>query len=214
MLSAAVAGMHFDVTDARGKKPGGVAIEIDGEEEAGWYQLKVVSKSKGIPVLIWPFDGRAKAPDGPGEIPVIVVEAGDARVLTNARAMAAIAASELLDSPHATGLDGRERADSLAKLTASEDPFVKGVGLLYAKKPSDAVDWLAKGLRERERQLTRVPSEIYPAAVLYGRALLEAQKFDEAAVAFLKALKQRPADPVASRLRAEALAKAGKPEAQ
>ena len=75
------------------------------------------------------------------------------------------------------------------------------------------MDPLARALKERERRLTRVPSEIYPAAMLYGKALFGAGKYDDAAVAFLKALKQRPSDAAARRSRSEALIKAGKPEA-
>ena len=121
-----------------------------------------------------------------------------------------MAAAILLNSP-VSQPPGIENA--IAGLVHSEDAFAKGVALLYAKKPVDAVDPLARALRERERQLTRVPSEIYPAAMLYGRALFEAGKFDAASLAFLKAMNQRPSDAAARKARAEALIKAGKPEA-
>jgi thioredoxin-like negative regulator of GroEL len=61
--------------------------------------------------------------------------------------------------------------------------------------------------------LTRIPSEIYPAAMLYGCALLVAGKFDDASVAFLTASKQRPSNGCATQGRAEALAASGKSEA-
>ena len=64
-----------------------------------------------------------------------------------------------------------------------------------------------------ERQLTRVPSEIYPLAMLYGQALLAQNKFDEAAVQFAVALRQKSHDERAHAARNEALIKAGKPEA-
>jgi tetratricopeptide (TPR) repeat protein len=210
----AAAGLHFDLTDARGKKPGGVTVEAADPDEDGWRQLKVLTKGKGNPVLVWPYDGRAKAADGPGNVPVIVVESGDARALSNPRVIAALAAGELLGVPHPAALDPGGLTKAFANLAVSEESFAKGVGLLYVKKPAEAVEFLGRALKERERQLTRVPSEIYPVAILYGQALMEAQKFDAAAVAFLKALKQRPSDPAATRLRAEALEKAGKPEAQ
>jgi hypothetical protein len=214
LLFLASATVHFDITDARGKKPGGVTVEAADSDGGGWFELKVQTKAKGNPVLIWPFDGRAKVADGPGDIPVIVMESGDTRALANNRVMAALATGELLETSHATGLDAGDLAKAFARLESAEEPFAKGVGLLYLKKPTQSVDFLGRALKERERQLTRVPSEIYPCAILYGRALLESQKFDEAAVAFLKALKQRPSDPAATRFRAEALAKGGKPEAQ
>jgi cytochrome c-type biogenesis protein CcmH/NrfG len=87
------------------------------------------------------------------------------------------------------------------------------VGLLYGGKATDAIKPLETALRERERQLTRVPSEIYPAAMLDGLAELRANKFDAAAVAYSAALKQRPSDAAALKLRDEALVRAGKPEA-
>ena len=78
---------------------------------------------------------------------------------------------------------------------------------------ADGAGELGRALKERQRQLTRVPSEIYPAALLYGQALEREKKFDEAAVAFLAALKVRPSDERARKLRQEALIGAGKPDA-
>lgn len=210
----AASTLHFDITDARGKKPSGVTIEAADPDENGWYALHLSTKGKRSPVLVWPFDGRARLQDGPGEIPAIVIEAGDPRALANPHVIAAIAAGDLLGASHQTGLDPAALAKAVGNLTVAEEPFAKGVGLLAAKKPTEALDPLGRALRERERQLTQVPSEIYPSAMLYGRALLEAGKFDGAAVAFLKALRQRPGDSAAGKLRSEALAKAGKPEAQ
>ena len=85
--------------------------------------------------------------------------------------------------------------------------------LLYTGKPAEAADPLSRALRERERVLTRIPSDIYPAAMLTGKALMGAGKFNEAAVAYLKALNLRPSDPMALQGRADALLGAGKAEA-
>jgi hypothetical protein len=204
-MLAASALLHFDITDVRGKKPPGVSMEAGEPDADGWRPLHATAK-KGGAVLVWPFDGRAKAADGPGPVPVVVIEPGDPRALMNPRVAAFLAASELLGGPRTAGLDA-------AAMAGSDDAFTKGVGLLYAKKASDAVDPLARAVKERERQLTRVPSEIYAAAMLYGRALSEAGKFDDAAVAYLKALDQRRSDPAARKGRVEALIRAGKPEA-
>jgi len=206
LLFLAASAMHFGLTDARGKKPGGVSIEVSDPDDDGWYRLRVVSKANGSYLLVWPFDGEAKAPDGPGEIPAVVVVEGDPKALSSPRILAYRAVAELLGAKPMSGLD-------VSALSASEDPLLKGVGLLYGKKPADALEPLAQALKERERQLTRIPSELYPAAMLYGRALYGAGKFDDAAVAFLKAMKQRPTDPAARQARADALIKAGKPEA-
>jgi tetratricopeptide (TPR) repeat protein len=210
LLLLAASPLHFDITDARGKHPAGVSIDASERDADGWYQLHVTTKSKTPLVLIWPYDGHAKTPDGPEPIPAIVIQAGDPKALENPRVVAAMAAGILLGSA-ASQPQGIEKA--ITGLVNSDDAFAKGVALLYAKKPLDAIDPLARALRERERQLTRVPSEIYPAAMLYGRALFEAGKFDEASVAFMKAMNQRPSDPAARKARAEALIKAGKPEA-
>jgi tetratricopeptide (TPR) repeat protein len=206
LLFFAASALHFDITDARGKKPGGVSVEASDPDADGWYRLRVVSKSKSAYQLVWPFDARAKMADGPGEIPAVVIEERDPKAGSNPRIVAYLAVAELLGARAASRLNS-------AVLAASDDAFMKGVGLLYEGKPADAVEPLARALKERERQLTRIPSEIYPAAMLYGRALFGAGKFDDAAVAYLKAMNQRPSDRAARRARAEALIKAGKPEA-
>jgi hypothetical protein len=206
--------LQFQITDGRGKETSVVTIEAGAPDNDDWRPLKV-AKAKGDVVLVWPFDGSAKQPDGPEPIPVIVIQRGQA----NQRAVAAIAASVVLgtatieETAGKTGFTPESLAKAFAGLATSMDPFEKGVGLLYAGKYADAAGQLAIALKQRQRQLTRVPSEIYPAAMLYGQALYRANKFDDAAVAWLTALQQRPSDEMAHKYRAEALTKAGKPEA-
>jgi hypothetical protein len=210
--------LQFRITDGRGKETSAITIEAGAPDDDGWFPLHV-TKAKGDPVLVWPFDSSAKRPDGPEPIPAIVIQRGDEKALTNQQAVAAMAVPVVLGvaTPEETaGRTGFTR-DSLAKafagLETSADPFEKGIGLLYTGKYVFAAGQLAIALKQRQRQLTRVPSEIYPAAMLDGQALFSANKFDDAAVAWLTALKQRPSDEMARRHRAEALAKAGKPEA-
>jgi len=210
--------LQFDVTDARGKKASGIVVEAGAPDADGWSQV-TISKSKGDPVLVWPFDGLAKAPDGPEPIPVTVIQRGDEKAMANARVVAAIAApvvlgiSTLEERARETGFTGTVLAKGFAGLVSSSDAFARGVGLLYASKPAEAAEKLAQALRERQRQLTRMPSEIYPAALMDGQALVLENKFDAAAVAFLAALKERPSSEVARKARADALIKAGKPDA-
>lgn len=194
---------RFDIVDGRGKKPAGVSVETGACDADGWCDLRLVNKSKGDYLLVWPYDGRAKIPDGPEGIPVIVLERSGPK---NGKVQTALAVAGLLGEKPAMEPD-------LRSLENSDDPLAKGVALLSAGKFADAVDPLARALRERERQLTRNPSEIYPAAMLSGKALFGAGKFDDAALAFLKAIKQRPSDAAARQARAEALIRAGKPEA-
>ncbi|MCU1325781.1 MAG: hypothetical protein JWN34_1151 [Bryobacterales bacterium] len=208
LLLLAAAGPKFEATDARDKKPSGVTIEAGAPDENGWMDLKITGKPKTQPVLVWPYDGKAKLPDGPGGITTIVIERGDLKALTNPRVVAALLAAELLGKPVDAGLHV-----SSAPLQKADDYFAKGVGLLYDKKVAEAAEPLSRALRERERLLTRIPSDIYPTAVLAGRALLGAARYNEAAVAFLKALNHRPDDPDATSGRAEALILAGKAEA-
>ena len=212
------AALRFDITDGRGKKASGVAIEAGAPDADEWSAIHVVAKGKGDPVLIWPFDARAKAPDGPEPIPAIVIQRGDEKVLANQRVVAAIAAPVVLGEAIAeradkTGLTAFAILKACAGIASSSDAFASGVGLLCANKPAEASEKLAVALRERQRQLTRVPSEIYAAAMIYGHALVLASKFDAAAVAFQTALKERPSSEEARHARADALVKAGKPEA-
>jgi hypothetical protein len=213
LLVSGADGPHFDITDARGKKPAGVSIGAGGPDADGWFSLKVVT-GKGDPVLLWPFDGAAKMPDGSEPIPAIVIQRGDVKALANRRVVAAIATPFVLGlRPVESGFDGAALKEAISGLVQSGDPFEKGVGLLYAAKQAEAAEELGRALKERQRQLTRVPSEIYAVAILYGQALSRNKKFDEAAVAFLAALKQRPSDRLARDLRSDALVRAGKPEA-
>lgn len=215
---AAADGPHFDITDARGKKPAGVTVEAGAADADGWFALKV-AKAKGDPVLVWPFDGAAKMPDGPEAIPVIVMERGDARALANRRVVAAMATPVVLGVSsmemiaQKTGLEEAALRSAAMGLAQASDAFEKGVGLAYANKQADAAEALARAFKDRQNQLTRIPSEIYPAALLYGQELSRSNKFDDAAVAFLAALKQRPSDQRARELRSDALVRAGKPEA-
>jgi len=206
--------LQFRITDGRGKETSAVTIEAGAADDDGWRPLKV-TKAKGDVVLVWPFDASAKQPDGPEPIPAIVIQRGQA----NQPAAAAIATPVVLgiatieETAGKTGFTPESLAKAFTGLATSMDPFEKGVGLLYAGKYAEAAAQLAIALKQRQRQLTRVPSEIYPAAMLYGLALYRANKFDDAAVAWLAALKQRPSDEMARKHRAEALTKAGKPEA-
>lgn len=211
-LLPAADGPHFDITDARGKKPAGVAIEAGEPDADGWFPLKTVVHGKGDPMLVWPFDGAAKRPDGPEPIPVIVIPRGDEKALANHRVVATLAARVMLGFPVADFPD-TALSKAVSELLQSSDAFEKGVGLLYAKKYPDAAEELAHALKDRQNQLTRFPSEIHAVAILYGQALMGENKFDAAAVAFLTALKQRPSSDLAQGLRAEALTRAGKSDA-
>lgn len=223
LLFFAAPGLQFHVTDGRGKETGAIVIEAGAADEDGWHELELAAhkgaKLKGDPVLIWPFDGKAKKPDGPEPIPAIVIQRGDEKALGNKQAVAAIATPVVLgvrsleDTASKTGLMAADLTKAFGDLAAAEDAFERGVGLLYAGKYADAAKALDTALRERERQLTRMPSEIYPAAMLDGLALFRAGKSDDAAVAYLAALKQRPSDAAAMKLRSEALIRAGKAEA-
>jgi hypothetical protein len=213
------AGVEFNVMDARGKKAPGVTVEAGAPDADGWFALKIV-KAKGDPVLVWPFDGAAKAPDGPEPIPAIIIQRGDEKVLAkSSHAIAAMATPVVLgvaaveDLAGKTGLGVEGLRSAFAAMKTSGDPFEKGVGLLYSNQAPEAAEQLGLALKQRQRQLTRTPSEIYSVALLYGRALYAANKFDDAAVAFLVAVKQRQSDTLARRFRSEALVKAGKPDA-
>jgi hypothetical protein len=211
-------GPHFEISDASGKKPGGVVVAAGQAGADGWFPVNVV-KGKGKQEVVWPFDRMATLPDGPEAIPVIVIQVDDQKALTNPRVVAAIATPFVMGlTPlglvgSKTGLDPEALDQALMALVQSSDPFEKGLGLLYAKRYAEAADELSRALKARQRQLTRVPSEIYPLAILYGQALVGQKKLDEAAVAFLTAIKQRPSELMPRGLRSDALVRAGKPDA-
>ena len=92
------AGPQFDITDARGKKPSGITIEVGSPDEDGWMALKLGGKTKVPYTLVWPYDGRAKNLEGPGAINVLVIEQGDAKALTVPKVAVALLARELLGS--------------------------------------------------------------------------------------------------------------------
>jgi len=216
-LLLAAGPLHFAVTDARGKSAS-AAIEAGAPDASGWFHVSL-SKSKGAPVLIWPTEAMAAPPDGPEPVPAIVIQRGDAKALDNAHVVAAIATPIVLgfstidEAARATGFDAAALAKSFSGLATATGTFERGVGLLYTGKPAEAVEALSVALRERQRQLTRVPSEIYPLAMLCGQALMAQNKFDVAAVEFGVALQQKSGDERARMARNEALVKAGKPEA-
>ena len=214
----AAQGLQFTVTDGRGKQTSAVTLEGGAANEDGWQPVHV-SKAKGEAVLVWPFDALAKIPDGPEPVPAIVVQRGEEKALATRAVAAALAVPAVLGTASMaeisarTGLSTSALTAAFGELKTSMDAFQKGVGLLYEGQNGEAADQLAIALRQRQRQLTRVPSDIFPAALLYGQALYRAGKFDDAAVAFLTAQKQRPSSELARKLRDDALIKAGKGEA-
>ena len=210
--------LQFHITDGRGKPTTAVTIEAGAPDDDGWRPLRI-AKAKGDAVLLWPWDAFGKQPDGPEPLSVIVILRGDEKALSNNAAMAAIATQVVLgtatidNESGRTGFTAAALSKAFTNLTTAEDAFEKGVGLIFTAQYADAARFLDIALRDRQRQLTRVPSEIYPAAMLDGLAHYRAGKFDAAAVAYAIALKERPSDRSAKKLRAEALVKEGKPEA-
>jgi hypothetical protein len=217
-FAIAASGLQFNVYDARGRQTSAVTLSAGDADQDGWHEVQI-AKSKGDVVLIWPFDGRAKTPDGPEPVSAIVIHKADEKGLTNKATVAALAtpvlmgASSMAEIAQKSGYPEDRLQLAFAELATASDAWQKGLGLLFTGKAKDAAAQLGLALRERQRQLTRVPSDIYPAAVVHGRALLKANQFDDAAVAFLTAMKLRPSSELAAKARDEALIKAGKAEA-
>jgi tetratricopeptide (TPR) repeat protein len=218
LFLAAAQALHLDVTDARGKKPSGVAIEAGDADADNWRKL-TIARAKKDSVIVWPFDALAAEPDGPGAVQVVVIERGDLKALANPRIAADIATGIVLgresleDAAKRTGFDVAALKSAITSLASASDDYAGGAGLLWNNQPARAHDLLARALRERERQLTRVPSDIFPAAMLDARALFDSGKYDDAAAVYLKAMKLRPSDPSVRKARAEALTRAGKEDA-
>ena len=214
----AASPLSLQVTDDRGKKPGGIVVDATDPDADGWYKLAIAkSKNDAVAGVAFrcPRDEARWAGAGQCdcggqrrcEDTAIDASGGHARGTGVARgaSLNVVAAS--------AGLDAGAMGKAVEALAKSDDGFEKGIALLWAKKPADAKDELVRGLRARERVMTRIPSDMYPAAMLLGKAQFDAGKFDDAAVTYLKAVKLRPTDMAARRKRAVALEKAGKPEA-
>lgn len=218
LFLAAAQALHLDVVDARGKKPSGIVVEAGDAGPDNWRKLAIV-RAKKDSVVVWPFDALAAEPDGPGGVQVVVIERGDSKALAAPRIAADIATGIVLsresleDAAKRTGFDQTALKAAFTSLANVPDDYASGVGLLWARQPARAADLLAKALRERERQLTRVPSDIFPAVMLDAWALFDSGKYDDAAAIFLKAMKLRPSDAGVRKARAEALVKAGKEDA-
>ncbi len=193
LLLLAGSAMHLDVTDARGKKAPGVVVEAGAPDGDGWLILSVV-KGKDDWVLVWPADGLAKAPDGPAPVPAIVIQRGDRKALANARVVAAMAVPTYwAPQPSTTNLANRVQrvrfGEGICRTGLFPRRFRSGIGWLWENNGGEASDKMAQALKERAAATgtTRMPSEIYMAAMIYGQALLLEGKFDAAAVAFLLA---------------------------
>jgi len=218
LLLAAAQVFRLDIVDARGKKPSGVAVEVGGAASDNWRILHI-TRAKKDSVIVWPFDALAAEPDGPGAVQVVVIERGDPKALANPGIAAEIATGVVLgresleDAAKRTGFDAAALKSAFTSLANATDEYAGGVGLLWTNQPARAADLLARALRERERQLTRIPSDIFPAAMLDAKALFDSGKYDDAAAVYLKATKLRPSDPAVRKTRAEALIKAGKEDA-
>lgn len=218
LLLAAAATLRFDVTDARGKKPSGLVVQAGDPDADGWRKL-TIARAKNQSVIVWPFDSLASDAEGPGTISVVAIERGDPKALSNPRVAAAIATGVLLgfesldDAARRTGFDRNALQTAFDALANADDDYARGVGLLWKKDSALAAKALGSALWVRERQLTRVPSDIFPAAMLSGRALFGLGKYDDAAVAYLQAMNLRPSDARVRKARADALIKAGKEDA-
>jgi len=218
LFLAATQAFRLDIEDARGKKPSGIVVETGEAGQDNWRKLSI-TRAKKDSVIVWPFDALAGEPDGPGAVQVVVIERGDSKALASPRIAADIATGIVLgreslqDAAKRTGFDVTALKSAIAALAHASDDYVAGVGLLWTKEPARAADLLARALRERERQLTRVPSDIFPAAMLDAKALFDSGKYDDAAAVYLKAMKLCPSDLGVRKARAEALTKAGKEDA-
>jgi tetratricopeptide (TPR) repeat protein len=218
LLLAAAQAFHLDVVDARGKKPSGVVVETGDAASDNWRKLDI-TRAKKDSVIVWPFDALAAEPDGPGAVQVAVIQRGDLKALANPRIAADIATVVVLGreslegTAKRTGFDAAALKSAFTSLANTTDDYAGGVGLLWTSQPARAADLLARALRERERQLTRIPSDIFPASLLDAKALFDSGKYDDAAAVYLKAMKLRPSDAAVRKARAEALTKAGKEDA-
>ncbi len=211
-----VAGVSFTAgppTDRGGK----TKIRLSADTRLGdWVKLSVSEAPRAM-VMVTPWNGLVQIPDTPATIVLtepgarenleseVAVASMAARLLASG-SMADVAAEFLFDAPaiekSIRGLGGR-----------SKDPFQIGLSQLFQRENDAAAKYLAQALKEREKQLTKDAAEIVDAASFLGQALAAMGKWQDAAVAYQRALSGRADDADILHALGTALVKAGKPDA-
>ena len=201
-----------------------------------WIKLQVAGPLNLV--FIAPWNARVRVPPFENQsenfVPVIVAAREDRAVLESGKALASLAAringasaparseersveerraAALVETAKLFGIEGSEVDRAIRALGANgKDPYEKGMSALYARDYGNAVPQLSEALLTWGKQLRRVPSDVANAALFLGQALFEHGKFDKAAEAYRRALRERPDDAIALNGLGAALFKDGKPD--
>ncbi len=233
VLSTPGEGSPGSPTDRRGK----TRLRLAPEAQPGtWIALQVMAPRDLV--LISPWDARARVPafenSSENFVPVVVAPRRDRAVLESLKALAALAerinassapaaseersleerrAAALAETAKLFGIESSEVDRAIRTLaTSGKDPYEKGMGALYARDYANATAQLSEALLTRGRLLRRVPADVANAAMFLGQALFESGKFDKAAEAYRKALREHPDDAIILSGLGASLLKDGKPE--
>ena len=233
VLSTLGDGSTSSPTDRSGKTRLRLAPQT---QPATWITLQVASPPDLV--FISPWNARARVPPFENQsenfVPVVLAARGDRAMLESGKVLASIAArinaasapsraeersveerraAALAETAKLFGIERAEVDRAIRALEESgKDPYEKGMSALYACDYENAAPQLSVALLTRGKQLRRVPADVADAAMFLGQALFEQGKFDKAAEAYRRALRERPDDPVILTGLGAALLKDGKPE--
>ncbi len=211
-----VAGVSFTAGAPTGKG-GKTKIRLSADTQPGdWVKLGISEAPRAM-LMISPWNGLVRILDTPATI--TLAEAGERANLESTTAVASMAARALVSGrltevASEFRLDAAEIEKAIRGLSGrSKDPFEIGLSKLYERENADAARHLAQALKQREKQLTKVAAEIVDAAFFLGQALAAMEKWPEAAVAYQRAMNDRPDDADILHALGTALVKSGKPDA-
>lgn len=205
-------------------------------QPGAWITLQVA----GPPDLVFisPWNSRARVPPFENHsenfVPVVLALRGDRAVLESGKALASMAArinaasapkksevgsveerrsAALAETAKLFGIERAEVDRAIRGLESrGKDPYEKGMSALYARDYDNATPQLSEALLTRGKQLRRSPADVANAAMFLGQAFFEQGKFEKAADAYRRALRDRPDDPNILTGLGAALLKDGKPE--
>jgi len=190
-------------------------------QPSDWVSLQIVRVLDGKDlVFISPWDRRATIPPFANEsdnfVPVVLAERGDKLLLTDGKALLALA-EKLNTANRPKTLDevpteedrqrvladiatehGLEPADIDEAIRAwganAKDPYEKGVANLYAKNYPEASKQLSESFHMRKSALEKAKEDMVNVATFLGQSLYEEGKYRKAAEAYREASALRPDD--------------------
>jgi tetratricopeptide (TPR) repeat protein len=223
-LSGVLLGNKGDgTTSSLTNSTGTTRLELPKAMQPGdWVHLQIVKgkESNENWILISPWDGRIQVPlsDNKSDrfVTVVVAQKFDKRLLSNPKALRAMAESVLNElAPKTAGetLTSAQQHDILVTVAQkyglepneidkairawgqkAKDPYELGLVALLEKNYPAATPLLTKSLEIRKSKLEEVQAEVLDAAVRLGQSLFQEGKYQDAANTYREAINLRPDD--------------------